>query len=142
MKKVLIALVVAVLLQSPAQADPEGTFSGARAAIQRSKIEYFADGWDEETTAKFEEIDYVYNGIILSGTGGDFMKKEPVRIIATVSQENGSVNVKEEVIYPVWSDLNKAHVLRNVIFDRKVATKKVKGQKSYLGLDRKWHPVK
>lgn len=139
----MIALTILASLQCPAQADPEGCYSGARKAIASAKkIEYYPNGWDEETKAKFEEIDYVYNGIVLSGTGGDFMKKEPVRIVATVKRDDRGVCVSEEVIYPVWSELNHAHVLRSIIFYRYgVPVKNVKGQLFYCGLDKKQHAI-
>lgn len=141
MKKILIAMAVLVLACQPVSADPSGTAAGATKAIakalaKRKKIEYFV-GWTPKTYAYFEDIDYRYNGMMLADGIGDFMKNEPPRVIAEPNVKKGTLT--EEVIYPVWSKLNRAHVLRNYILKSQLKVSKVNGKRVFYGIDHKQH---
>lgn len=134
------ALVIFVITAQPAMADPEGTKAGAQKEIarykrQHRKIKYYPS-W-KSAEAEINEMAYCYEGMQL-GTNQDFMKNHAIMVICHSKKRKGSnVALTEEVIYPVWSSTNHAHVLRAVIFERTVPVSK----EQYKGIDGKTHKL-
>lgn len=127
-------IMAALLLALPANANPEGTQAGALKALAVAKkhnkeIRYFNS--QNEAQPELEEKAYCYEGMQLSDSCGDFMKNEPVMVIHDGTKKG---KVTEEVIYPVWSSLNHAHVLRSARI-----TRQVPAGKDFTGLDGKKH---
>lgn len=144
--KYLLLILALLCLQMPAQADPTGTEALARKAItkairQHKPIKYYVR-WTPKTLAYFQEKGDTYEGMQMAGRCvGDFMKNEPIHIIAEPGALRGgrSLSVTEEVIFPMFSPRNDAHVLRNFIIHRRVPVFKVRGKRAFTGLDLKAH---
>lgn len=130
---------------------PEGTVRGALACIDRyrnskklrSKFKYF-DSW-ESAEKEVNDMAYAYEGMVLEQPRiGDFMKNHEIVIICMSKKYiKGYLHVVEEVIYPVWSKRNNAHVLRGVPVRRIIRSSGVyKGKRAYRGLDGQVHFVR
>jgi hypothetical protein len=148
MKNKLLTLFAGILIsglpalsQEEEITDPEGTESGARKEIQRyikenRGIIYF-DRPESIVEFLLETIDYTYGGMML-GTDEDFMKDHAIIIIVVEEQKKGTnVVLTEDVVYPVWSKKNEAHVLRDAVI---TTTVKVENGK-FIGLDGLTHRV-
>jgi hypothetical protein len=139
----LALLLLTLFLALPTFADPVGTVKGATAAIAKAKRQHqrikYWESWKRAKPA-IEQKAYCYEGMML-GTDIDFMKNEPPMIyIENVGpMKDGKCTVTEEVIYPVWSTRNRAHVLRYAQINRTVSVDK---KRHFTGVDGKVHTLR
>lgn len=117
-KLILIALLACLACPVSAQTrlgslwntkGPSGTVAGARAALTRAKKLHWKINYFKSSKAAkpfLEDFAYEAEGMQLSGCGGDFMKDTIIIV--------GTSKTHMEVVYPVWSKKNGAHVLRGV----------------------------
>jgi hypothetical protein len=137
----LAASAIALLIAAPAHPETFGTKAGALNALKQSQknhqhIIYF-DSMDLAMPTLVEKAN-VYEGLMLDGSAGDFMKDEPLTVIrkGIARRGDGTALVVEQVVYPVWSAMNKQHVLRSAIVSRMVS---ISPSGVYTGLDGKKH---
>ncbi|MBY0545832.1 MAG: hypothetical protein K2W95_00935 [Candidatus Obscuribacterales bacterium] len=143
MKKLILAIVL-FLTPAAVWADPSLTLPTALKTIARYKrqhlpIQYYdsmADGspFDRE----IQDMAYCYEGMMLASRE-DFMKNHKIMIARHYAKVSGNtVKIRDEIIAPVFSARNDAHVLRNVVT---TYTRPLLKGRQYLGIDGRLHKV-